>query len=60
MLSPVRFFAAPWTVARQAPLSMEISRQYYWSEFPCPPPGDLPNLEMEPKSLESPALALYH
>ena len=30
------------TVARQAPLSMEFSRQGYWSRLPCPPPGDLP------------------
>ena len=34
----------PWTVARQAPLSMEFSRQEYWSGLPRPPPpGDLPN-----------------
>ena len=30
-------------VARQAPLSMEFSRQEYWSEWPCLPPGNLPN-----------------
>ena len=46
-----------WTVARQAPLSMEFSRQEYWSGLPCPPPGDLPNLVMEPASLMSPELA---
>ena len=40
----------PWTVARQAPLSMGFSRHEYWSGFPCPPPGDLPNLGMEPRS----------
>ena len=33
----------PWTVACQASLSMEFSRQEYWSGLPCPPPGDLPN-----------------
>ena len=33
----------PWTVARQAPLSMEVSRQEYSSELPFPSPGDLPN-----------------
>ena len=33
----------PWTVARQAPLSMGFSRQEYWSGLPCPPPGDLPH-----------------
>ena len=46
-----------WTVARQAPLSMEFSRQEYWSALPCPPPGDLPDLVMEPTSLMSPELA---
>ena len=34
----------PWTVAHQAPLSTELSRQEYWSGLPCPSPGDLPNL----------------
>ena len=42
-LSHVQLFAAPWTVPCQAPLSMEFSRQGYWSGLPCPPPGDLPN-----------------
>ena len=37
-----------WTVAHQAPLSMEFSRQEYWSELPFPFPGDLPNPEIEP------------
>ena len=46
----------PWTVARQAPLSMGFSRQEYWNGFPCPPPGDLPDLGIEPVSLTSPAL----
>ena len=41
----------PWTVAHQAPLSMECSRQEYWSGLPCPPPGDLPNPEIESASL---------
>ena len=36
-------FATPWTVALQAPLSMRFSRQEYWSGFPFPPPGDIPN-----------------
>ena len=35
-------FATPWTVARQAPLSMEFPRQEYWSGLPFPSPGDLP------------------
>jgi len=33
----------PWIIACQASLSMEFSRQEYWSGLPCPPPGDLPN-----------------
>ena len=44
--------ATPWTVAHQDPLSMEFSRQEYWSEVPFPTPGDLPNPGMEPKSPE--------
>ena len=47
----------PWTVALQAPLSMEFSWQEYWIRLPFPPPGDLPNPEIEPVSLVSPALA---
>ena len=35
--------ASPWTVARQAPLSMGFSKQEYWSGLPFPSPGDLPN-----------------
>ena len=46
-----------WTVAHQAPLSMEFSRQEYWSGLPFPPPGDLPDQEIKPVSLTSPALA---
>ena len=40
--------ATPCTVARQAPLSMGLSRQEYWSGLPFPPPGDLPNPGIEP------------
>ena len=40
----------PWTAARQAPLSMGFSRQEYWRGLPCPPPGDLPNPGIEPRS----------
>ena len=36
-----------WTVARQAPLSMGFSRQEYWNGLPFPPPGDLPNPQIE-------------
>ena len=42
--------ATPWTVVRQAPLSMEFSRQEYWSGLPFPSPGNLPNPEIEPGS----------
>ena len=52
-----QFFGIPWTVVRQAPLSMGFSRQGYWSGLPFPPPGDLPNPGIEPESLVSPALA---
>ena len=41
--SPVLFFATPWTVALQAPLSMGFPRQEYWSGLPCPLPEDLPD-----------------
>ena len=41
-LSCVQLFATPRTVARQTPLSMEFSRQEYWSGLPFPSPGDLP------------------
>ena len=53
--SRVKLFTTPWTVARQASLSMGFSRQEYWSGLPCPPPEDLPNPGMELKSLSSPA-----
>ena len=56
LLSRVRLFATPWTVARQAPLSMEFSWQEYWSGLSCPPPRDLPYSRMELASLVSPAL----
>ena len=49
--------ATPGTVTHQAPLSMEFSRQEHWSGLPLPTPGDLPNLGIEPASLESPAVA---
>ena len=57
MLRHVQPFATPWTVARQAPLSMGFSRQEYWSGLPCPPPGDLPDPGIKPESLASLALA---
>ena len=48
--SHVRLFAAPWTVAGQASLSMEFSRQEYWSALPFPSPEDLPSPGIEPWS----------
>ena len=54
--SCVQLFVTPWTVARQAPLSTGFSRQEYWSGWPCPPPGGLPDPGMEPGS---PALQAY-
>ena len=55
LLSCVPIFATPWTVASQAPLSMEFSRQEYWSSLPYPAPGDLPDPRIEPRSPESPS-----
>ena len=46
----------PWTVACQAPLSMEFSRQEYWNGLSFPPVGDLPNPGIKPTSV-SPAWA---
>ena len=57
LLSHVHFFATPWTVARQAPLSMGFSRQEYWSGLPFSPPGNLPSPGIEPTLLTSPLLA---
>ena len=50
LLSRVRLFATPWTVAYQAPQSVEFSRQEYWSGLPFPSPGDLPNPGIESRS----------
>ena len=54
VLSCVRLFRILWTVALQASLSMRFSRQKCWSRLPFSPPGDLPELGVEPAS---PALA---
>ena len=43
-------FVTPWTVALQAILSMEFSRQKYWSELPVPTPGDLLDPDIKPRS----------
>ena len=47
-LSRVRLFAIPWTVAHQAPQSIEFSRQEYWSGLPFLSPGGLPNPGIKP------------
>ena len=73
-LSHVLFFATPWTVAYQAPLSMGFSSQEYWSGLPFPSPGDHPNpgikarspalqadaLLSEPPRLSTNELMLFH
>ena len=55
-LSVVSNSTTLWTVARQAPLPIEFSRQEYWSRVPFPTPGDLPNSGIGPESLGSPEL----
>ena len=49
-LSRVQLFATPWTVAHQAPQSMEFSRRESWIGLTFPSPGDLPNPGIEPGS----------
>ena len=56
-LSCVQLFAMPWTIDHQAPLSIGFSRQEYWSGLPFPPPGDLPDPEIESMSLITTVLA---
>ena len=60
--SRVQCFVTLWTVARQAPLSMGFSRQEYWSGLPCPPPVDLPDPGIQPRSptLQADSLPLSH
>ena len=55
--SHIQLFVTPWIVAHQAPLSMKLSRQEYWSGLPCPPPGGLPDPGIKPGSFTSPMLA---
>ena len=57
LLSCVQLFATPWTVACQASLSKEFSRQEYWSGLPFPSPGDLPDSVIKLVSPVSTALA---
>ena len=56
LLSHVRLFATPWTIAHQVPLPMGFFRQEYGSGLPFPSPGDLPDPGIEPKTPVSPAL----
>ena len=58
LLSRVPLFAIPWTVARQAPLSIGFSRQEYWSGVTVPSPGDLSDPVTEPMSLALPVDSL--
>ena len=55
--SHVCLFVTLWAITHQAPLSMGFSKQEYWSELPCPLPGDLPDPGIKPESLKCPALA---
>ena len=48
LFSHVQLFATPWTVAYQAPLTMEFSRQEYWNQLPCPSPEIFPVQRMNP------------
>ena len=57
LLQSVQLFATPWTIAHLSPLSMEFSRQEYWSGFLFPSSEDLPDPGIKPMSLMSPALA---
>ena len=50
-------YVTVWTVAHQGPLSMEFSRQEYWSGLQFPTPEDLADSGIEPVSLAFPALA---
>ena len=50
LLSRVRLFATPWTIAHQVPPSMKFYRQEYWSGFPFPSPGVLPDPGIGPRS----------
>ena len=55
--SHVQFFATPWTVAHQTPLSIGFSRQVYWSGLPFPIPGGLPHPWVKSECPASPAFA---
>ena len=46
--SCVQLFVTPWSIAHQAPLSMEFSRQEHWRMSPFPVPGELPHQRIKP------------
>ena len=56
--SSAQLFATLWTVAHQAPLSMRLSRQEYWSGLSCLPLGNLPDPGIKPSSPVSSALQM--
>ena len=60
--SRVQLFMTLWTVAHQAPLSMEFPRQEFWSGLPFPTPGDLPDPEIErpTPAMQADSLLLSH
>ena len=62
LLNHVQLFAISWTIVCQAPLSMEFSRQEYWSGLPFPSPGDLPTQRLNPGILhwQADSLSLSH
>ena len=62
LLSCVRFFVTPQTIALQAPLSMGFPRQEYWNGLPFPSLEVLPNagIELKPPALQADSLLLSH
>ena len=54
--SRVQLFVTPWAIVHQAPLSMEFSKQEYWSGLPCPPQVDFSDSGIELVSPAAPAL----
>ena len=61
-LSCVQLFATPWTIARQAPLSMGFCRQEHWRGLPFPSPGDLPDpgIKLMSPALQADSVPLSH
>ena len=51
VIQPLQLSVTSWTIACQAPLSMEISRQEDWSGLPFPTPGNLPDPRIKPGTL---------